>query len=139
MILLDTHALVWWQEDPSPLPERVVRRIEESGRTYVSTVTCWEVATLVARGRVHLDRTLGEWLADMRAEESIVITPLGAEAAIRTADLDATGFHRDPADRLLYATALGLDVTFLTRDSRMHDYSAHAPRRLRVECAWDEP
>lgn len=137
LILLDTHALVWWQQDPSPLPTSVARRIASADRVHVSAMTCWEVATLVASERVHLDRTLNQWLADMRDDEQIAMVPLVPDAAIRVADLDASGFHRDPADRLLYATALGLGVPFATRDSRMHAYSASAPSRLRVDCVWD--
>lgn len=138
MILLDTHALVWWQQEPSPLPTRVWDRIARAKRVYVSAISCWEVATLASRGRIQMDRPLGQWIADMRAEPQIRLHPLSPDAAIQVLELERTGFHPDPADRLLYATALGLGVPFITRDARIRRYARSAPPRLGVEVLWDE-
>ena len=138
MILLDTHAVIWWQCEPSPLPRGPLERIESADRLVISAVTCWEVATLVARHRVALDRPFSEWLAALRADPRIHVQPLSPDAAILAAELDAAGFHSDPADRLLYASALTLDAPFMTRDQRMHEFAKAAPPRLLVDCVWGD-
>lgn len=137
MILADTHALVWWQAGSRRLPRSVRSRFDRGSVVHVSSVSCWEVATLVSKGRVELDRPLRQWVADMAdPTTSIGLVPLDPYAAVLAAELDVTGFHRDPADRLLYATALTLGIPFATADERMHDFSHKAPSPLRVACLW---
>lgn len=137
MILADTHALVWWQSGSRRLPRSLRARLDSGSMVHVSSVSCWEVATLVARGRVEIDRPLRQWVADMASPASpIELVPLDPYAAVLAADLDAAGFHADPADRLLYATALTLGVPFATADERMHEFSRGAPSPLRVACIW---
>lgn len=138
MILLDTHALIWSQMAPSPLPERVRDRIAKAERQVISAVTCWEVSTLLAKGKLGLDRPLRQWLADLRADPQVQLVSLTPDASVLMHELERTGFHADPADRLLYATALTLGIPFLTKDTRVHAYaSSELPAHLRAECVWD--
>ena len=137
MILLDTHALVWWQAGSERLPRRLRERIDAASSVHVSAVSCWEVATLVARGRIRLDRPLRQWVSDMGdPANTVTLVPLDPFAAVLAADLDAAGFHPDPADRLLYAPAHGLGVPFATADARMRRFASDAPTHLRVACVW---
>ena len=121
--LLDTHVLIWWLNDISKLsPEqrRVVRSADARSPLLVSDISLWEVAMLHDLGRIQLAIPLREWL------EKAVAPPLvrrqGISPAIAT-ELSALpdSFHRDPADRILVATARVLGARLLTHDRRIVD------------------
>ena len=62
MIVLDTHAWIWWAVGSKKLPVRVRRRLDSAAHLAVSAISCWEVAMLVSRGRLKLDRPLVTWV-----------------------------------------------------------------------------
>ena len=121
--LLDTHVLIWWHERPARLPNAVRRIIAQArGKAplLVSDISLWEVATLVELKRIRLSMGVSPWLQRATAAplvERVGITP---EIAAEVATLPAS-FHRDPADRLLVATARALGVTLVTEDTRILD------------------
>lgn len=133
MILLDTHAWVWWVSDPQRLPLPARAAIEDSldaGRPVrVSSISVWEVAMLVRRGRLELTMDLGDWIAHAEAAPEIAFVPVDNRIAAGAVDLDDFA-HRDPADRIILATALNLGATLVTADARLRDY---APART----LWD--
>lgn len=119
--LLDTHILIWWLNDVSRLsPEQ--REVIESARAdsplLVSDISLWEVATLYDLGRIRLTVPLREWLA--KAVAPPLVRRQGISPAIAT-ELAALpdSFHRDPADRILVATARVFGATLLTHDRRI--------------------
>ena len=121
--LLDTHVLIWWLDDRQRLSrsqqEAVVAASGDSP-LLVSDVSLWEVAMLHSRGRIRLKIPLREWL------EAAVAPPLVRRCGISpavAAELAALpdSFHRDPADRILVATARVLGATLLTQDRRIVD------------------
>lgn len=121
--LLDTHILLWWHERPTRLSTEARRVISKAGARsplLVSEISLWEVATLVELQRVRLSMGLGTWLQRATAAplvERVGITPeIAAEVAVLPAS-----FHRDPADRLLVATARHLGATLVTDDARIVD------------------
>lgn len=89
----------------------------------MSPISCWEVSTLLTRGRVSLDRPVAAWVRDLLGEggpaEAAELTPVVAAIAGQLTDL-----HGDPADRLIYATALDLGVPLITKDQRLADAAA---------------
>ena len=116
--LLDTHVLVWWLDDRdrlSPAQRAVVTAAGREAPLLVSDISLWEVAMLHRLGRIRLTIPLREWL------DKAVAPPLvrrhGISPAI-AAELAALpdSFHRDPADRILVATARVLGATLLTQD-----------------------
>jgi PIN domain nuclease of toxin-antitoxin system len=119
--LLDTHVLLWWHERPTRLSAEARRVINKAGARaplLVAEISLWEIATLVELGRVRLSMGLGTWLQRATAAplvERVRITP---EIAAEVAALPAS-FHRDPADRLLVATARVLGATLITEDTRI--------------------
>lgn len=125
MIVLDTHAWVWWVSDPRRLPERSRRAIQESLEAgepvHVSTMSSWEVAMLVARGRLELTVALGEWIALAESAPEIAFVPVDNHIALRAVALEDFP-HRDPADRLIAATALLMGATLITADARLRAY-----------------
>jgi len=128
--LLDTHVILWWFGDPARLSRPVQAEIETSDHLLVSPISCWEIAVLAERERIRLDRPIGQWVTDLLAIEQVEIAPLSAVAAAWAGQLGDT-FPRDPADRLIYATARDLRVPLLTKDEQLRRYAGTA-RDVRV-------
>lgn len=126
MIVLDTHAWLWWLSDPDQLSEPARQHLEqalsESVPVYVSTISTWEVAMLVEKGRLELTIDVEDWIAHSEAIETIEFIPISNHLALRSVHLPGP-FHADPADRLIVATARYLGLPIVTRDSKIHDYA----------------
>jgi PIN domain nuclease of toxin-antitoxin system len=106
VIVLDTHALVWLAADPERLGDGAREAIAAEADRAISTISAQEIAYLVMRGRLELDRPVRVWIADvLRAHEVQAIAPT-LSIAVHAGSLDATQFPGDPADRLIYATAV---------------------------------
>lgn len=125
MILLDTHALVWWVNgDTDRLSAAAIRAIEgemDGGRILLSSISAWEVAMLVSKGRLGLSRTVAAWLALVGEIEAVHFVPLDNEIAVASTELPGD-FHRDSADRIIVATGRRFAVPVVTADERIHDY-----------------
>lgn len=88
----------------------------------MSAISCWEIGTLVAAGRLELTMSAGDWIARCEAQPFLSIVPIDGRIALRAAELPP--LHRDPADRLIVATALSLGVSLVTKDERLRGYGA---------------
>jgi len=130
MVLLDTHAILWWFGRSRFLSARAARAIGQASRVLVSPVSFWEVAILVRKKKLVLDRGVFEWVADFVAGERIDIAPLTPSAAAGAGML-GDAFTGDPADRFLYATARELAVPLITRDRAIRSF-ARASRDVRT-------
>lgn len=117
MILLDTHAWIWWASADAQLSRRARTEIERAEALGVSPMSCYEVARLAARGRVSFDRDVEIWVRQALAQPRVV--PLDVTAEICTAAALLAGFHGDPIDRVLAATALAHDIPIVTKDRRI--------------------
>lgn len=126
MILLDTHALLWWQAGGERLSAAAARAIARAESVLVSPISCWEVATLLGKGRIALDRDVFVWVRDLFGADGVELAPLSPQAAVTAALLGTAGFHDDPADRFLYATALEHSVPMVTKDEAIRSYASKA-------------
>lgn len=133
MIVLDTHALVWWVSDPTHVPAKARRVINAASKTAgavaVSSISVWEISMLVARRRLQLTIDADTWLAHMEALPFLRFVPVDNRIATRAMHLENFP-HRDPADRMIVATALGLNATLVTADRRLRAYRS-------VSTVWD--
>lgn len=133
MILLDTHALVWWVSDPKRVPVKarrlIERAVEERDPVAVSSISIWEIVQLVARGRLTLTVDADTWIASVEALPFLTFIPVDNRIATRSVRLEKFP-HRDPADRMIVATALGLGAALVTADDRLRAYRA-------VRTVWD--
>ena len=121
MILLDTHVWVRWLDpDVKPLPRGMIDRIETAGQLAVSAISCWEVAWLLRRGRLDLTLPLEQWTDWALADSGVVCLPVQREIAIRAANLPE--HHRDPADRMIIATALHHGIQLASLDGSFPVY-----------------
>jgi len=119
--LLDTHILLWWFSTTprlSPGQEEVLREASENEPLWVSDISLWEIATLNSLGRIKLHLPLREWLEQATAPLLVQRMPITPAVAAEVATLPDS-FHRDPADRIIVASARVLGATLLTQDSRI--------------------
>ena len=119
--LLDTHAWVWWISGDPRLAVRereVLDSLSPSERPVLADISLLEVATLVERGRLELDMDLERWLAIASAPATVELARVTPAVAAEVARLPER-FHRDPADRLIVATARVRKLSVLTRDRKI--------------------
>ena len=123
MILLDTHIWVWWVDDSQHLRDRQRQTIQDHVQSGlgVSAISCWEVAKFVEYGRLELACTVEEWMEQATAYSGMQLLELTPQIAIESTKLPG-GFHRDPADQILVATARVYDIPLLTADRRILQY-----------------
>ena len=119
MILLDTHAWLWWASSPAMLSPRARRAMQRETRLGVSVMSCWEAAMLAHRGRIRADSQILSWQRQALSIEKVELVPLTEEIAVRAASLQAAR-GGDPVDWMLVATAQELQVKLVTRDERLH-------------------
>jgi PIN domain nuclease of toxin-antitoxin system len=122
MIVLDTHAWIWLASDPARLGKEALRVIRKDRARGVAAISCWEVATLAARGRIELDRDPVAWMDDALRDLGTDLLPLTPAVAAASAQLGE--FHGDPADRLIVATALTHGAVLVTKDERIREFGA---------------
>jgi PIN domain nuclease of toxin-antitoxin system len=133
VVALDTHALVWWVSDPKRIPVKARRLIDAAIRAseplIVSSISLWEIAMLVAHGRLELTFDTARWITHVEALPFLSFHAVDNSIARRAVDLE--GFpHRDPADRMIVATALVTNATLVTADKRLRSYRP-------LSTAWD--
>lgn len=113
MIVLDTHAALWWPTAPGKLGRAARRACERADRIGISAITFWELGILSLRGRIKLGIPVAEWMREVLSGPRIEALPVTPEIAVLAAGL---GMHADPADRLITATALHHRCRLVTRD-----------------------
>jgi len=118
VILLDTHAWVWLLTDPDRLGKEARKALRSSRLRGVAAVSCWEIALLVARDRLRLDRDPVSWMEEALAGEHLELLPLTPAVAAVSAKLVQP---RDPADRLIVGTALCHGADLVTADTKIAD------------------
>jgi PIN domain nuclease of toxin-antitoxin system len=118
VIVLDTHAWIWWHTDPGRLSAPATECIAEADRIGVSSISVWELGMLIRRGRISLDRDVVRWARQALADMRIALLAPGAEVALAAALLDDQ-FPGDPADRLIYSAARHAGTPLVTRDARI--------------------
>lgn len=124
-LLLDTHAWIWVCLGHDKMAKSASRKaIEKAFREHrlaVSAISLWEVAILEAKGRLALAEPCQDWLEQAVAKLQIEIVPLSVDIAVESSRLPG-GFHGDPADRLIVATARKNRYTLVTQDSLILSY-----------------
>ena len=122
-VLLDTHILIWWLQGDGPVsPEqrRLLNAADGDTPLRISDISLWEIATLHSLGRIRLALPLREWLEKAVAPPLVRRHGISPAIAAEVAALPDS-FHRDPADRILVATARILGATLLTHDRHIVD------------------
>jgi PIN domain nuclease of toxin-antitoxin system len=125
MIVLDTHVLLWWASgtasELSKKASSAIKRAPAEGGILVSSITAWEIAMLVKRGRLVLTIDVSTWLSLVSRAGALRFVPVDNEIALASVSLPGE-FHQDPADRIIVATARKSGATVVTRDQRIRGY-----------------
>ena len=125
-VLLDSHVVHWWtSEELRQLSRPAVRAIERADNLAVASISWWELAWLVRSERIRIHRPMRSWLDGLASTfDTVPLTPAIAEAAASL----SREFPSDPADRIIYATAIETGFQLVTKDERMRSYPQ--PRKI---------
>jgi len=124
-VVLDTHAWVFWADGGDQLTAKARRTIasaQAKKAVYVSAISAWEVALLSEKGRLALSIDVTEWIARATTLPGVQTVSLDVRTAVDSVRLPGD-LHKDPADRMIAATARRLGVPLVTADARLRAYS----------------
>ncbi len=124
VIVLDTHTLVWWVTGDATLSKKakaVIEREQDDGEIIVSAISAWEITMLVEKERLVLSMDVSSWLATIAKIEGVKFLPVDVEIASKSVVLPGE-FHKDPADRMIVATARKLAAPVVTKDEKIRSY-----------------
>jgi PIN domain nuclease of toxin-antitoxin system len=118
-LLLDTHVVHWWSAEPDRVSDPARRALEAADELAVAAVSWYELAWLARHERIVLNVPVRSWLERLAGQlRTFGITPAIAETA---ASLPSS-FPGDPADRLIYATAIEHGLELVTKDRALRDH-----------------
>lgn len=119
MIVLDTHAWIWFVDQPELLPPTTLQQVEAAltaGKVHVSSISVWEILMLEAKGRLSFRLPAQVWVERCEETDCFGFVPVNNPISRLSVSL---GLHGDPADRFIAATAVYLGATLVTRDRRL--------------------
>lgn len=126
MIVLDTHALIWWVSGDVSLSSAARSAIQEElddaeGLILVSAISAWEIALLVDKERLTLTMDVEDWLDATAEIEAVRFVPVDNDVAVQSIRLPSA-FHKDPADRMIVALARHFNAPLVTADGKIRAY-----------------
>lgn len=125
MVVLDTHAWVWFVSNPELLSKKAKRTIERAvvdKNVFISSISAWEVALLTSKKRLLLSMEVADWIKKSEMLPFVNFIPVDNSIAVKSVNLPQP-FHSDPADRIIVATAISLGVSLITKDERILEYA----------------
>ena len=129
MIVLDTHAWIWWLTKPQKLGKKAARAVDKADRIGLPAICVWEVATKAKMGKLKFDRPFDVWIDEALTEDSRIellqLLPRTSVDAVRL-----PWGHRDPADRMIVATARAHEAALVTADEHIRESGL-------VRCVWE--
>lgn len=118
VVLLDTHVVLWWSTEPNRVSRRAKTALEGADELAVAAISWVELAWLARNERVVLSIPVRSWLDRLAAQlRTIGITPAIADTAVGL----PSSFPPDPADRLIFATAVEHDLALVSKDRAIRD------------------
>jgi len=131
MMLLDTHALVWWVSNPQRLGPKAATELDRPlppGSLAVSSISMWEIAMLSRKGRLQFNTSPTSWLARVESLPQLRFLSVDNAIALLSVQLPDS-VPSDPADRIIVATAIHHRLPLVTADQRLQQSGL-------VECIW---
>jgi PIN domain nuclease of toxin-antitoxin system len=126
-VLLDSHVAHWWSAEPDRVSVPARRAIEAADELAIADISWFELAWLAHHERIVLSIPMGSWLRNLAEQvRTVPVTPAIAATAV---SLPST-FPGDPADRLIYATAIELGWRLVTKDRRLRSHRHPRPVAL---------
>ena len=125
MIVIDTHVLVWWVSGSGTLSTAAKKALKSTlsngGEILISSISAWEISMLVEKGRLVLSMDVESWLDEVSQIDGVRFLPVDNEIGVKSTVLPGD-FHKDPADRMIVATARKLAVPLVTADEKILKY-----------------
>jgi len=124
VIVLDTHAWIWFVSNSELLSEKAGKAADDAKkkrRIFVSSISVWEVALLTAKGRLSLTTDVSDWIAKSEMLPFVRFIPVNNGIALKSVNLPQP-IHNDPADRIIIATAMITGFPLVTKDQKISDY-----------------
>jgi len=126
-VLLDTHVVHWWSAEPKRVSASARKALEEADELAVAAISWYELAWLAGHERIAVNVPIRSWLQGLATQlRTIGVTPAIADTAVAL----PSSFPGDPADRLIYATAIEHGLDLITKDQAIRDHDN--PRSLTV-------
>lgn len=125
MIILDTHTLIWWVDKPDRLSKKIRKTIDKAKKEeniLVSSISIFEIFLLIKKGKLELATSPDIWLEKIESLPFVKFIPVDNNVAAFSVNLSDFP-HKDPADRMIVATALLNNATLITSDQEILKYS----------------
>lgn len=123
-LLLDTHVVQWWSAEPEKVSAAARQALERADELAVAAISWFELAWLAKHERIVVNLPIRSWLDGLAAEvRTIGVTPAIADTAVNL----PSSFPSDPADRLIYATAVEHDLQLVSKDRAMRNNASRRP------------
>lgn len=127
-LLLDTHVLHWWSAEPEKVSKTAAAAMSEADELAVAAITWFELAWLARHERIAVTVPIRSWLERLSTDlRTVSVSPAIADTAVTL----PSSFPGDPADRLIYATAIEQGWRLVTKDRRLRDH-----RHARAIALW---
>ena len=123
MILLDTHVWWWALNEPKKLSNKAYKIIKDNppNQRAIASISIWEFAMMVSTEKVEIRIPPDQWLEQAVNKTGIAIFDLSPKVAAESCNLPGD-FHKDPADRIIVATARINNISLITKDKKIIDY-----------------
>lgn len=124
MIVIDTHTLLWWVSGDKQLSKAAAQAIKQAlakSEVIISSITIWEISMLIEKNRLSLSMDIESWTKEVSEIKGVRFVPVDNEIGIKSTKLPGE-FHKDPADRIIVATARKLAVPLATVDEKIIQY-----------------
>jgi len=124
VIVLDTHVWVWFVSNPEHLSRKAQKAVDAAIRNnevYISCISTWEVALLVAKKRLKLTMDITDWIGKSERLPFFKFVPVDNSVTVRSVNLPQL-LHQDPADRIIIATAITIGAPVITKDEKLLGY-----------------
>ena len=124
MILLDTHVWWWILSEPERVSAKVHEVIQNTRpkERAIASISIWEFAMMASRGRIQLSISPKKWIDYAVNKTGLRVLELNGKIAVESCNLPGD-FNKDPADRIIVATARIHKATLITKDQKMIDYT----------------
>ena len=118
-VILDSHVVQWWSAEPDRISPAAGRAIGDADELAVADISWFELAWLAHHERIVVTLPIASWLQQLAGQvRTIAVTPAIASTALSL----PSSFPGDPADRLIYATAIENGWRLVTKDQRLRKH-----------------
>ncbi len=125
MVVIDTHVLIWFVNGSEQLSkiakDTINQTIASDDEIIISSMSTWEIAMLINKNRLVLSMDIESWLNNIEKIQGFRFVPVDNEIAYKSTQLPGE-FHKDPADRMIVATARKLAIPLITADQKIRTY-----------------